>query len=352
MAKVKTKRESVKLKVKDESDPQAVKVSSEKAFIKLCKKLTKSFRGLMRLWGEVEDQTFSGGLFVEDGLVVACSFEHLDEAQVSYGEDALLELKSTFSGVDGELDIFILSDNDFESALELNSYALLEDPVKLTSLGIKIKSHFKKKNLNKKQGFFGRIFGSKTGGDSRGKKKAKRKIRKIKVEEDFDISDFARNIKGLDPVKAKRFLQLRKKLQIKRPDGGLLDERKKNRFREIRKKQAKLRMKTKKDVFGDTPKVQPSSKDEKDRKLIEEDEGFKPREGRQVTTSIDELYKIIKEKKELRITEELAKKLRVPKTQIEEWAMILEEHELLEIKYPTIGEPVILSKDDNKDGGS
>ena len=50
----------------------------------------------------------------------------------------------------------------------------------------------------------------------------------------------------------------------------------------------------------------------------------------------------------MKINESLASRLKVNKTQIEEWAMILEEHNLLELRYPTIGEPEIVSLHEEK----
>ena len=50
-------------------------------------------------------------------------------------------------------------------------------------------------------------------------------------------------------------------------------------------------------------------------------------------------------------------RLKVNKTQLEAWAMILEEHSLLELRYPTIGEPEVAytasdkaAKKDDADG--
>jgi len=64
----------------------------------------------------------------------------------------------------------------------------------------------------------------------------------------------------------------------------------------------------------------------------------------------------LKKEKQLKITDELSKTLGIPKHQIEEWAMILEEHNLLTLKYPTIGEPLIMCKEpkncgEKTDGG-
>ena len=43
----------------------------------------------------------------------------------------------------------------------------------------------------------------------------------------------------------------------------------------------------------------------------------------------------------LKIDNKLARKLGVRRSQIEGWAMILEEHDLVELHYPAIGEPEI-----------
>ncbi len=61
-------------------------------------------------------------------------------------------------------------------------------------------------------------------------------------------------------------------------------------------------------------------------------------------TSIDRLYKMLKENKEMKI-KDIAKEFDVPPRTVEEWGRILEEHGLAEIHYPPFGEPTIKMKE-------
>jgi len=332
-------RENVKVKVKKQGG--AVKVESEEEFLNLCKKLTRKFKGLLRLWGEIDGETYTAGLFIEDGLIVACTLEHMDEAKVRYGPEALDKLKKIFTGAKGDLDIYVLNENDFEKALKANSQALLEEPMKLSSLGIKIKGHVKSSKDSKN--ILQKIFGFLRREDKQ-KKRRRKKIRRLKIKSQFSLPEFARDINEMDSKKAKRFKKLRKKQEkkYKKPDTSKLKE---DRFKEIRKKQIKLKRKARKKVFKNKKKKQPSRKDEKEDKILGvEKEKPKPKKRAKVKTNIDNFYKLVEKKGQVKLNGKLSKKLKVPKTQIEEWAMVLEEHGLLELRYPTIGEPVITSK--------
>jgi len=87
------------------------------------------------------------------------------------------------------------------------------------------------------------------------------------------------------------------------------------------------------------------------KKLAKEDiENFKEgqrKEGgttkREVATPIDELFAVVVENNKIKMGE-AAKKFGVHKAQIEEWAKILEEHGLIKIHYPPIGEPELRKK--------
>ena len=59
-----------------------------------------------------------------------------------------------------------------------------------------------------------------------------------------------------------------------------------------------------------------------------------------VETNIDKLYKHIKEKGKVRVTE-AAKMFDVKAEKIEEWGKILEDHDLIELHYPAIGKPIL-----------
>ena len=62
-----------------------------------------------------------------------------------------------------------------------------------------------------------------------------------------------------------------------------------------------------------------------------------------IETPIDELARIVAEKKKITIGE-AARLLKTNETQIEEWVRILEEHGFVELIYPAFGEPQIILK--------
>jgi len=62
-----------------------------------------------------------------------------------------------------------------------------------------------------------------------------------------------------------------------------------------------------------------------------------------IETPIDKLIKLVKEKERITIAE-VAKTLGATETQVEDWVRILEERDFVELRYPTIGEPLIILK--------
>jgi len=60
-----------------------------------------------------------------------------------------------------------------------------------------------------------------------------------------------------------------------------------------------------------------------------------------VKTSIDKLFELIKKYNRLKINDGLARRLNVSRSQIEEWSIILEDHNLVELRYPTLGDPEV-----------
>jgi hypothetical protein len=61
-------------------------------------------------------------------------------------------------------------------------------------------------------------------------------------------------------------------------------------------------------------------------------------------TEIDQLYDIVKERKKVKM-DNVAKQLGVPKEQVQEWADIMEDHQMVKTDYPVVGEPVIMLKE-------
>ena len=75
----------------------------------------------------------------------------------------------------------------------------------------------------------------------------------------------------------------------------------------------------------------------------------KPREGKaekirdHVETDVDKLYEIVRDKGILKV-KEASKILSIDMDQVEEWGRILEEHKLVRLRYPPVGEPVLILK--------
>ena len=62
-----------------------------------------------------------------------------------------------------------------------------------------------------------------------------------------------------------------------------------------------------------------------------------------IETQIDELAKLVVEKKKISVRD-AARILKITEAQVEEWVRILEESEFLELTYPALGEPIIVLK--------
>ena len=67
------------------------------------------------------------------------------------------------------------------------------------------------------------------------------------------------------------------------------------------------------------------------------------RSERKIQTSLDSLMDLIMQKGSIKMAD-AAKTLKMKEAQVEEWAHILEEHDLIEIHYPTMGKPVLKRK--------
>ena len=60
-------------------------------------------------------------------------------------------------------------------------------------------------------------------------------------------------------------------------------------------------------------------------------------------TDVDKLYELARDRGIIKINE-AAKLLKIDIDQIEEWGRILEEHKLVRLRYPPVGEPVLILK--------
>ena len=69
-----------------------------------------------------------------------------------------------------------------------------------------------------------------------------------------------------------------------------------------------------------------------------------------LSTDIDALYSLIKQEKKIRLSI-AAKRLNLKKVQVQEWADVLEDHRMIDIFYPVVGDPVLkvkMSRDEEK----
>jgi len=359
----------------------------EESFNEICDSLTKDFIGVIRLWGESESETHAVGLMVKHGDVFAATAERLEDASVEYGEKAMQLLGEKLSGTTGEVEIYELSEPDFDKALAENLDAILESPVRIASLKITLKKRVLRPQPQSepeaKTGVVQAICHVFTPSDKEAKKeriealKEKRKIEKIGLAGGgFNLINFARNLQS-DPVKAKRFEELRKaratSIDETHYEAPTPEEReKRERIQQLKDQQAgaEKQQVSLQEVFGVIPRKQGERKDmrldELKRSMLEKTEkitvpsaqaeGEKIKktvqEGVKIETNIDKLYQIVEKYGKIRINDALAAALKVTKVQIEEWAMILEEHGLLELRYPTIGEPEIIIRKSNKKQGA
>ncbi len=62
-----------------------------------------------------------------------------------------------------------------------------------------------------------------------------------------------------------------------------------------------------------------------------------------IFTKVDEMLKIIEKEGKISIAE-LSKRMELSQELIESWAKILEDHDLIEISYPTVGSPILKIK--------
>jgi hypothetical protein len=370
--------------------PHSMAVSGEKVvpgndeeLHEVCKSLVTDFLGIMRLSGESGGQMYSAALLIDRGDIVALSFENLDAAELSFGDDAMHELATKFIGTRGDLEIFELTEDDLNQSLQSNINYLLSKAVKLSSLSIRIKQRPLQATPVKKsllQGIGG-IFGG-SGKTPRGKRLDEPKQAKKAAVERIggvqNLVEFARALK-LEPERAKRLDRLRaNSTQTAAKAPSMSEPQKALRLQELKKRRQEASLEKPQAAGISQIKAEridalrgeqheakfpgPSSMDlTKEERLDELRQVRKPvpivlekpapdktpvktiKEGKKVETTIDRFYETVQQLKHVKINDALAAKLNVTKTQLEEWAMILEEHNLLELKYPTLGEPEVLS---------
>ncbi|MEM5812140.1 MAG: hypothetical protein QXN71_00085 [Candidatus Aenigmatarchaeota archaeon] len=97
------------------------------------------------------------------------------------------------------------------------------------------------------------------------------------------------------------------------------------------------------------PKEKKSGKVSVEKILTGKDIQWKKTDGKTpyLETSIDKLYKLVKERSRVGF-DEAAEKFNAEREQIESWAKILEEHKLIKVHYPVFGRPVMIFREMEK----
>ncbi|ODS42664.1 MAG: hypothetical protein MSIBF_05010 [Candidatus Altiarchaeales archaeon IMC4] len=363
---------------KQEAPPQEAKIEmpsgkrfipkSREEFLKFCENLSETFNGMMRLSAAIGKDSYIVGLLVKNGVVVGASFEHIETKELIFGDDAMDRIKDKFTGTKGSLGIFAFTEKEINQALETNKQYLIKPPVPLDVIGLKITSRINEwAESRMKSGIdMGKII-SYLAPESEADRSDELKKR-LSVPDGFDIVNFARQSK-VGTRKSGRLEELKKmrmegvkEIKISREaltTAGAkpeeIDEILKNKAEEdeigkLLKSGAKFPgiggIGAKEERLAELKKKRDEAIEklrQRMKSVGEEPEKEKP-EGTMVKTSIDALYELVKKYKQVKINEALVRKLSVSKVQIEEWAMILEEHNLLELHYPTFGEPEIRFK--------
>ena len=268
-----------------------------------------SFNGLVQMNGKTDEKQYTIELLMSSGEVVG--IELILGGGKKSGDEGLDQVK-TLMGSEGELKLVKFSGKEIEKALEENKNAILGKSIKLEEFKLRIKPVIPKQDAEKKSGFVGlkSIF---TGRRPQLKRefKGQFKLEKIPVKEEVTREKSGEmRVEKEDEAK-------RESWDVKK---ALISRIKNRRFGRLTEKLLKKR-KVKKPVHE--PKFT---------------------EGKVIETTIDKLFNLVDKRDKLKINDSLAKELGVSREKIEEWAVILEEHNLVTINYPTIGEPELIKK--------
>ncbi|MEA1925572.1 MAG: hypothetical protein U9M95_06860 [Candidatus Altiarchaeota archaeon] len=300
----------------DKVKGKKVVAESKEEFLKTVEGLKKEFEGIMVLSGDIDGDLFNTIFLIRKGDVVGATFEYLGAA--IQGDAAMKAIENKLAGSKGGMDLFQFDEGDIDLAVEQNRTAILKTPVSLISTGLKVKYLMDKWVASKK--------------DSKGG------INILHIPEisggrkSFNLLELA---KTQDLSKRKTGTVYDKLFESKGSGGagftnlmaGLgakssmedMERLKRKRARDLESEQRIGKIKTK-------------SAEEIKKKVVG---------GKKVHTPIDRLLELVRKRKKVRIDEKLAKTLGVKRSQIEEWAIILEDHNLVELHYSAIGDSEI-----------
>jgi hypothetical protein len=315
---------------------EKVSAANKEEFMTLCQDLSKDFQGVVRLYSRSEGKKYSAALLLDYGIIIGATLEESEGGHMSFKEKALENIKSKLGGTAGDLEVYAFTEADIESVKTQNPEVMLEDPVDFSSLKIKIRL-----NLSSAEEYDKEAPAS--------SRERSVRVKQFKVGSKFNLTEFARGLPGGIPAIKMQDIKIpqppeenhKRKLpdidlgKLKLPEGSLspLSAAKIERLAELKKQRQKEDLELMKRISQITNK--------------------KPVEQKVVTsckveTTIDHLYQIVQKQGKIRIDDELSRYLGVPRPQIESWALILEEHSLVELHYPAIGEPEIRKKEDKK----
>lgn len=317
---------------------------NKEEFINLCQDLSSEFMGVMRLYSKTEGKKYSAALLLEKGDIIGASFEDEAEQITTFKEDALENIKNKLSGTVGDLEIFSFKEGDIESVKSQNPEVILSEPVSFSNLGIKIRLNLVTEETEKQNA-----------GDKNGLQ-----VKQINIGSKFRLIEFARGIPvsvSIPKILEKPATPEIKKIEVNKPKTPNQNEDRKNML------EIDLKLKAQEGKIGlplSAAKAErlaelKRQRQKEDLELMKrisqikaKKEEQKPAQVCKVETSIDRLYQLVQKQGRVKIDEELAKQLGVSKAQIESWSLILEEHNLVDLHYPAIGEPEIRKKEDRK----
>jgi hypothetical protein len=322
-----------------------VVAQTREEFIDFCESLKKDFSGVMKLYNRNEGKKYAAALLLDAGQIIGASFENIEDKTIAYKEDAIAQIKKRLSGTRGDLEAYSFSEKDAEKVKKTNQEAILKTAVPFSSLGMKIKGNIEEKQDIGSKGPSTDFFALKAGTN----------VKEMRVEEGFRLTDFARKFTlGIPEMPPQKPAIQKKEMPKADPENrpqpinekkGLFNglpgipgiqggdsEAKNERLEALKKKRQMENMNLAKRISQITQKKQ---------------EGPKKETGK-IETAIDKLYQLVQKYKKLKIDDELARRIGVSRSQIEGWALILEEHKLVELHYPAIGEPEIRAIDEKK----
>jgi len=276
----------------------------------------------MRLFGKISGDLYEADLLIQDGFIIAATCENLEKGEMHFGRSALFRIIENFSKSRGRLDLYSFSTKEMEMTKNENLRALLNEKIPVEKIGIRIKP-LQPKVIKESEDDAKGIFGSFSF--------QKQSLDEVKIKPQISMMDIKKEIQNGNAVGNTLIGKQISPSEVPKLFGDIKSveglDKKKNLIDSLREK----RWIIDKEIAERISRFWTEKKEQPEEKEIEG----------KVKTTIDELYELVKENKVVKLNDALAKKLNVSRSQIESWAVILEEHNLIELHYPAIGEPEI-----------